>query len=94
MESKFEMKRRLSREAIGDNNETFKSKMVRESNRKIGQSFVLGILFFAWFTGEVMCIYKAYNSNWSPIGKREVIYTVAAVAQIGCIVGWFNIEDK
>ena len=94
MESKFEMKLRLAKEARGDNNETFKSKMVLESNRKIGQSFVLGILFFAWFTGEVMCIYKAYNSDWSPIGKREVIYTVGAFTQTGCIVGWFNIEDK
>ena len=94
MESKFKMKLRIAKEARGESNETFKSRMVRESNRKIGQLFVIGILFFAWFTGEVMCIYKACNSNWSPIGKREVIYTVAAATQIGCIVGWFNIEDK
>ena len=94
MESKFEMKHRLAREARGESNETFKSRMVRESNRKIGQSFVLGILFFAWFTGEVMCIYKACNSDWSPIGMRELIYTVAAATHIVCIVGWFNIEDK
>lgn len=94
MESKFKMRLRLAEEARGVNNETFKQRMERESKRKIGQSFVLGILFFAWFTGEVMCIYKACNSDWSPIGKREVIYTVGAVTQIGCIVGYFNIEDK
>ncbi|KKN10321.1 hypothetical protein LCGC14_1037590 [marine sediment metagenome] len=44
--------------------------------------------------GEIKCIYKAVNCNWDPIGKAEVIYTVAAFTGLGSIVGWFDIEDK
>lgn len=44
--------------------------------------------------GEVKCIYKAIECNWEPIGKAEVIYTVAACTGFGSIVGWFDIEDK
>ena len=43
--------------------------------------------------GEVQCIYKAINSDWEPIGKREVIYTGSAVCGLGAIVGWFDIPD-
>ena len=44
--------------------------------------------------GEVKCIYKALNCNWSPIGKAEVVYTVGALTYTGSVIGWFNIEDK
>lgn len=44
--------------------------------------------------GEVRCIYKACTCNWEPIGKAEIIYTGAAVTGLGCVAGWFNIEDK
>ena len=46
------------------------------------------------FTGEIQCIYKAIRCNWAPIGKAEIVYTVAACTGVGCVVGWFNIEDK
>ena len=45
-------------------------------------------------TGEVKCIIKALNCNWEPIGKSEVIYTVAACTGFGSFVGYFDIQDK
>jgi len=44
--------------------------------------------------GWIRCIYKAVNCNWEPIGKAEVIYTAGALTGLGCIIGWFDIEDK
>ena len=44
--------------------------------------------------GEILCIYKAINCNWEPIGKAEIIYTGAALTSLGSIVGWFEIQDK
>lgn len=44
--------------------------------------------------GEVKCIIKAVNCNWDPVGKSEVIYTVAACSGLGAVVGYFDIEDK
>jgi len=44
--------------------------------------------------GEIRCIYKALTCNWEPIGKAEIIYTGSALTGIGCIVGYFNINDK
>jgi hypothetical protein len=51
-------------------------------------------LFVLATIGEVKCVVKAINCNWSPIGKAEVIYTASAFTGFGVIVGWFNIEDK
>lgn len=51
--------------------------------------FILALLF-----GEVRCIYKAITCNWEPIGKAEIFYTGSALCGLGCIVGWFDIEDK
>lgn len=44
--------------------------------------------------GEVKCIIKAVQCNWSPIGKAEIIYTGAALTPLGAIVGFIDIEDK
>jgi len=44
--------------------------------------------------GEIMCIYKAVTCNWEPIGKAEIVYTIAACTGIGSIVGWIHIQDK
>jgi hypothetical protein len=44
--------------------------------------------------GEVMCIVKAVNCNWEPIGKAEIVYTGAACVGLGAIVGYMDIEDK
>ena len=44
--------------------------------------------------GEIKCIIKAINCNWEPVDKAEIIYTGSAVTGLGCITGWFDIEDK
>lgn len=44
--------------------------------------------------GEIKCIIKAVNCNWEPIDKAEIVYSGAAVIGLGCIVGYFEIEDK
>lgn len=53
----------------------------------------LAIMVLA-LVGEVKCIIKAVNCNWDPVGKSEVIYTVAACSGLGAVVGYFDIEDK
>ena len=62
--------------------------------REVVQILVMTTILTLFLIGEVKCIYKAYNCNWEPIGKAEVIYTVAAVTSFGAIVGWFDIEDN
>ena len=59
------------------------------------------IIVFIWLSiviaalvGEIKCVIKAVNCNWEPVGKAEVVYTVAALTGFGSIVGYFNIEDK
>jgi len=52
------------------------------------------VLILMSIIGEVKCIIKALNCNWEPIGKAEVVYTVAAMSGMGSIVGWFNIKDN
>ena len=44
--------------------------------------------------GEIKCIVKALKCNWEPIGKAEIIYTVAACTGLGAVVGYIDIEDK
>jgi len=44
--------------------------------------------------GEIRCIVKAVTCNWEPVGKAEVIYTVAVFTGLGAVVGWIDIEDK
>mgnify|MGYP003644390642 FL=1 len=56
---------------------------------------ILGVaLFLLGLVGEVKCIVKAINCNWEPIGKAEVIYTAGVFTGAGCVIGWFDIEDK
>ena len=59
------------------------------------------IIVFIWLSiviaalvGEIKCVIKAVNCNWEPVGRAEVVYTVAALTGFGSIVGYFNIEDK
>ncbi len=52
------------------------------------------IIVIACLVGEVKCIIKAWNCNWDPVGKAEVIYTAASCCGLGAIVGYINIEDK
>ncbi len=54
---------------------------------------VYAAIIITMFVGEIKCIYKAFNCNWEPIGKAEVVYTIAACTGVGSIVGWFNIKD-
>jgi len=44
--------------------------------------------------GELLCIYKAFDCNWKPVGKAEMVYTVSAITGLGCIVGYIDIQDK
>ena len=44
--------------------------------------------------GEVKCIIKAFQCNWEPIGKAEIIYTGSSLTGLGAVVGWIDIEDK
>lgn len=55
--------------------------------------FIIAIWIIA-IIGEIKCIYKAFNCNWEPIGKSEIIYTASAVSGFGAIVGFINIQDK
>lgn len=52
------------------------------------------IIALLLLVGEIKCIIKAWNCNWEPIGKAEVIYTAASCCGLGAFVGWINIEDK
>ena len=44
--------------------------------------------------GEIKCIVKAFDCNWEPIGKAEIIYTASVVTGLGCVVGYIDIQDK
>lgn len=52
------------------------------------------LLLCAAIVGEVLCVIKAIECDWEPIGKAEIIYTGAAFTGLGCIVGWIDIEDS
>ena len=51
-------------------------------------------IVIAFLTGEIKCIVKAFNCNWEPVGKAEIIYTASAMSGLGFVVGWIDIEDK
>ena len=51
------------------------------------------IIAAALFIGEILCIYKAINCNWKPVGKAEIVYTVGIFTGLGGIVGYMNIAD-
>ena len=46
------------------------------------------------FVGEIKCIVKMCQCNWEPIGKAEFFYTAGTFTGAGCIIGYFDIEDK
>lgn len=50
------------------------------------------IFFMLGIAGEIQCIKKAFESEWSPISKQAVLYTASAVTGAGAIVGWFEIN--
>jgi len=55
---------------------------------------IYGVIIAILIIGVIRCIYKALSCNWEPIGKAEVVYTASSLTGLGCVVGWFNIEDK
>lgn len=56
---------------------------------------IFGILIIiAVIIGEIKCIVKAFECNWEPVGKAELVYTISAVTGLGCIVGYIDIQDK
>lgn len=52
------------------------------------------VLAIALLVGEIKCVYKMVTCNWKPIGKAEIIYTVAVFTGLGSIIGYCDIEDK
>jgi len=52
-------------------------------------ALVVGLL-----VGEIKCVVKAFQCNWDPIGKSEIIYTASACCGLGAIVGYIDIQDK
>jgi hypothetical protein len=70
---------------------------MKKLNYKAARNFgsFLGYLLIAGaISGEIRCVVKAINCNWEPIGKAEVIYTAGVFTGAGCVIGWFDIEDK
>lgn len=69
-----------------------------KSSVERGSLFMLitSLIIMFLFIGEIKCIYKATQCDWSnkTSWKAEVIYTVSACTGLGSIVGWFDIEDK
>jgi len=45
--------------------------------------------------GEIKCIIKAFNCDWSDKTsyKSEIIYTASACCGLGFIVGWMDIGE-
>lgn len=63
--------------------------------KKIDWGFIIqSVIIILFVVGEVKCVIKAWNCNWEPVGKAEIIYTAAACTGFGGIVGWINIKDK
>ena len=62
-------------------------------NKSIGCFFAI-FLVLTMFVGEIRCFVKMVRCNWDPIGKAEVLYTIGTFTGTGCVIGWFDIEDK
>lgn len=57
-------------------------------------SLIVICLWIGAIVGEIRCIVKMFQCNWEPIGKAEVFYTAGTFTGAGCILGYFDIEDK
>lgn len=45
--------------------------------------------------GWIQCFIKGVKSDWEPVGKREVFYTLGiCIPPAGGVIGWFDIPDK
>jgi len=51
------------------------------------------LLYIFLLLGEIQSVIKAIDSDWKPIGKREIIYTAAFFTGTGSIIGWLDIPD-
>lgn len=62
---------------------------------KLGQfgCLIVSLLIILGVIGEGLCVYKAINSDWDPIGKGEIIYSGAFITGLGCVVGYLEIPD-
>jgi len=56
--------------------------------------FIMLFIMIILLIGEIKCVIKMINCNFQPIGKAEIFYTVGTFTGAGCIIGYFNIEDK
>lgn len=41
-----------------------------------------------------VCVYKATQCNWEPIGKSEIVYTAGALTPACVVIAWLNVQDK
>lgn len=60
----------------------------------IGGSIFYLVVILLLIVGEVKCAFKAIDSDWNPIGKREVVYTVSFFTGIGGVIGYLDIPDE
>lgn len=53
------------------------------------------IIVILLIIGYIQCVVKAIDSDWEPVGKREISYSIGVgVPPLGGIIGWFDIKDK
>jgi hypothetical protein len=64
------------------------------TNTAVGIWLVQLVICIVGFIGYVKCIYKMVDCNWEPVGKAEILYTAGTFTGAGCVIGYFNIEDK
>ena len=56
---------------------------------------IFGILLWvALAVGEIKCIVKMFQCNWSPVGYAEMAYTVGTFTGLGCVIGYMDFKDK
>lgn len=60
------------------------------------KAFAILIFLFwvAYLIGEVLCIVKFVKSDFEPSYKREFIYGLGAISDLGGVIGYLDIKDN
>lgn len=53
---------------------------------------LITIVILLWVCGYVFCIFRLCRCKWDPIGKPEIIYSLAILTGLAGIVGYIKIE--
>lgn len=69
---------------------SWKEDVFNKGMLKMVSTLLIGLFLFI---GQVKCWNKMVTSDWDPIGKREIVYTVSFFTCLGTVVGYFDIED-